>query len=47
MPSVVCHQEWSMELDPQASIIVTIATGICLGLTGYLAYVMISILATA
>jgi len=37
-----------MAVDPrQASIIVTIGTGICVGLIGYLAYVMISILATA
>ena len=37
-----------MALDPkQASTIVTIGTGICVGLIGYLAYVMISILVTA
>ena len=36
-----------MAVDPkQASTIVTIGTGICVGLIGYLAYVMISILAT-
>jgi preprotein translocase subunit Sss1 len=37
-----------MALDPkQASIIVTIGTGICIGLVGYLAYVLYSMLATA
>ena len=37
-----------MALDPkQASTIVTIGTGICVGLTGYLAYVLFSLLATA
>ena len=37
-----------MALDPkQASIIVTVGTGVCVGLAGYLAYVMISILVTA
>ena len=48
MPSLDCHQGWRMALDPkQASTIVTIGTGICVGLIGYLAYVLISILATA
>jgi len=37
-----------MELDPrQASIIRTIATGFCIGLVGYFAYVLFSFLATA
>ena len=37
-----------MALDPkQPSIIATIGTGFCIGLVGYLAYVLISILATA
>jgi hypothetical protein len=37
-----------MELDPrQASIITAIATGFCVGLGGYLAYVLIFFLATA
>ena len=37
-----------MALDPrQASIIVTIGTGICVGLVGYFAYVLFSMLATA
>jgi hypothetical protein len=37
-----------MALDPrQASFIVTIGTGICVGLVGYLAYVLFSMLATA
>ena len=38
-----------MALDPrQASVVVTIGTGICVGLVGYLAYVLISsIMATA
>jgi preprotein translocase subunit Sss1 len=48
MPSLDCHQGWRMALDPkQASIIVTIGTGICIGLVGYLAYVLYSMLATA
>ncbi len=37
-----------MALDPrQASVIITIGTGICVGLVGYFAYVLISILAAA
>jgi hypothetical protein len=36
-----------MILDPRRAPIEAIATGICVGLVGYLAYVMISILATA
>jgi hypothetical protein len=37
-----------MEVDPkQASIITAIATGICVGLVGYFAYVLFSYLATA
>ena len=37
-----------MGLDPkQATIIATIATGICIGLLGYFAYVMFSFLSTA
>jgi preprotein translocase subunit Sss1 len=37
-----------MELDPrQVPIIIAIGIGICVGLVGYLAYVLISILATA
>jgi hypothetical protein len=50
MPSRNCHQGWRMALDPrQASIIdiTRIATGTCVALMGYLAYVLISILATA
>ena len=41
-------KKWRMELDPrQVPIILAIGTGICVGLVGYLAYVLISILATA
>jgi len=37
-----------MAVEPrQTSVIVTIGTGICVGLVGYLAYVLISMLATA
>jgi preprotein translocase subunit Sss1 len=37
-----------MELDPkQVPIIVAIGAGICVGLVGYLAYVLFSIIATA
>jgi hypothetical protein len=37
-----------MELDPrQVPIIVAIGTGFCIGLVGYFAYVLFSILATA
>jgi hypothetical protein len=37
-----------MKLDPrQVPTIVAIGTGICVGLVGYLAYVLISFLATA
>jgi hypothetical protein len=48
MPPLDCRQEWRMELDPrQVPIIVAIGTGICVGLVGYLAYLLFSILATA
>jgi hypothetical protein len=50
MPSRNCHHGWRMALDPrQASIvdIARIATGTCVALMGYLAYVLISILVTA
>jgi len=37
-----------MELDPrQVPIVLAIGTGICVGVVGYLTYVLISILATA
>ena len=41
-------KRWRMTLDPrQASIMEAIGTGICIGLVGYLAYVLFSYLATA
>jgi|UPI00041146C1 hypothetical protein len=37
-----------MSLDPrQASIIAAIATGFCIGLVGYFAYLVLSVLTTA
>jgi hypothetical protein len=50
MPSLDCHQGWRMALDPRRASIIDlarIATGTCVALIGYLAYVLISILATA
>ena len=41
-------KRWRMAIDPrQASIIEAIATGICVGLVAYLAYLVFSFLATA
>ena len=43
-----CRQRWRMTLDPrQAPIIVAIATGFCVGLVAYLAYLLFSFLTTA
>jgi hypothetical protein len=50
MPSLDCHQGWRMALDPRRASIIDIAriaTGACVALIGYLAYVLISILVTA
>jgi hypothetical protein len=47
MPPLDCRQRWHM-LDPrQATALEAIGTGVCLGLFGYLAYLVISFLATA
>jgi hypothetical protein len=42
MPSLDCHQGWRMALDPRRASIIDmarIATGTCVALIGYLAYV--------
>jgi hypothetical protein len=42
------RQRWRMALDPrQVTIIEAIATGICVGLVAYLAYLLFSFLTTA
>lgn len=48
MPPCDSRQRWRMELDPrQAAIITAMATGICVGLSDYFAYVLFFYLATA